>query len=153
MDAPGTRRLLTFATLVWNVGAADLFFGDPAANPAYELSPCHGHYHLHGFALYQLLDPTGAVVLTGHKQGFCVQDGEKLPGTQTDPKYRDCANQGLAVGWGDLYAADLPCQWIDITDLPAGTYQLRVTANPDRLIGEVRLDNNVASMDVVIAPP
>lgn len=58
------------------------------------------------------------------------------------------------MGWGDLYAAaDLPCQWIDITDLPAGTYQLRVTANPERLIREARLDNNVVSTGVVIGPP
>lgn len=32
----------------------------------------------------------------------------------------DCAHQGLSEGWSDLYAKDLDCQWIDITDVPAG---------------------------------
>jgi hypothetical protein len=153
VDAPGARRLLSFSTMVWNVGAGELFFGDPAGNPAYELSPCHGHYHLHGFAVYELLDAAGGVVLSGHKQGFCVQDGEPLPGTTAAAKYRDCAHQGLTPGWGDLYAAGLPCQWIDITDVPPGTYQLRVTANPENLLEEARLDNNAASMPVFIGPP
>jgi hypothetical protein len=153
VDAPGDRRLLSFSTMIWNEGPGELFFGDPAGNPAYDFSPCHGHYHLHGFAVYQLLDATGGVVLNGRKQGFCVQDSESLPGATAAAKYADCAHQGLTPGWGDLYAAGLPCQWIDITDLPPGTYQLRVTANPDRLFEEARLDNNAASMEVVIGPP
>lgn len=153
VTAPGDRRLLYFNTLVWNVGTADLYFGDPVGNPAYELSPCHGHYHLRGFAAYELLDPTGSVVVSGHKQGFCVQDSESLPGTTTSPKYLGCENQGMQVGWGDLYAADLPCQWIDITDVPPGTYRLGVTANPEGLIPEVSRANNAATVEVVISPP
>jgi hypothetical protein len=153
VDAPGERRLLSFSTLVWNVGAGEMYFGDPAGNPNYEFSTCHGHYHLHGFAIYQLLDATGSVVLTGHKQGFCVQDSDALPGTTAAAKYLDCANQGLTPGWGDMYAAGLPCQWIDITNLPPATYQLRVTANPEHLFEEARLDNNAATAQVVIGPP
>jgi hypothetical protein len=153
VGGPGERRLLAFSTLIWNVGPADLFFGDPAGNPNYELSPCHGHYHLQGFAAYELLDGAGRVVLAGHKQGFCVQDSEALPGTIAQKQYGDCAHQGLTPGWGDLYAAGLPCQWIDITGVAPGAYQLRVTANPDRLFQEARLDNNAATVAVVIGPP
>jgi hypothetical protein len=154
VDGPGDRRLLSFSTMIWNVGAGELFFGDPSHNPAYEFSPCHGHYHLHGFATYELLDAAGVVVLTGHKQGFCIQDSEALPGTTAPAKYGDCAGQGLTPGWGDLYAAGLPCQWIDVTGVPAGTYQLRVTANPGGLlVEESALDNNSATVPVAIGPP
>jgi hypothetical protein len=152
VDAPGTRRLLSFAALFWNVGTADLVLGDPAGNPAYELSPCHGHYHLGGFATYELLDAAGAVVVAGHKQGFCVRDDERLPGTQTAARY-DCLTQGLSVGWGDLYGEDIPCQFIDVTDVPPGAYRLRVTVNDAGLFEEASLENNVATTHVVIAPP
>ena len=44
---------------------------------------------------------------------------------------------------GDLYGRHLDCQWIDISDVPAGTYILRQTVNPDRLTAETDYKNNV----------
>jgi hypothetical protein len=152
IGAPGTRRLLTFDAVFPNVGEADLVFGDPAGNPAFELSPCHGHYHLHGFSEYELLDQAGRVVVAGHKQSYCVRDDEALPGTTT-PGDHDCQNQGLSRGWADVYDASLPCQWIDVTDVPPGAYVLRVRLNPDHVFAESRYDDDVASVPVEIAPP
>ena len=38
-----------------------------------------------------------------------------------------CVEQGLSPGCHDTYAANIDCQWIDITDVPTGNYVLRVT--------------------------
>lgn len=45
------------------------------------------------------------------------------------PKY-DCNNQGISVGWQDVYVANLDCQWIDITGITLGSYWLYVEINP-----------------------
>lgn len=36
-------------------------------------------------------------------------------------------SQGLSPGCHDIYAANIDCQWIDITDVPPGNYVLKVT--------------------------
>ena len=36
---------------------------------------------------------------------------------------------GLSVGWADNYPWFFAFQWIDITGLPGGTYQVRVTVD------------------------
>src|SRR5262245_41075336 len=55
----GKRTLMRFDLQVPNIGNADLYFGNPVNNPAFEYSPCHGHYHLSGFASYDLLNQDG----------------------------------------------------------------------------------------------
>lgn len=135
---PGPRRVLKFNVGVENVGDGDLWVGDPTARPdLFVWSPCHQHYHYRDFAEYQLLSPSG-VVATGRKQAFCLMDvqpyGAPVP---ANPLY-DCGNQGISVGWEDVYDESLDCQWIDVTTVPPGNYQLSVTINvghhlPDRL--------------------
>ena len=49
---------------------------------------------------------------------------------------------------GDLYGSYLDCQWIDVTDVPAGKYILRQTVNPDRLGVESDYRNNVAECTI-----
>ena len=34
---------------------------------------------------------------------------------------------GISVGWGDEYEYYLAWQWVDITNVPAGTYTVRAT--------------------------
>ena len=70
---PGKRKLLHFAVATPNVGDADLVLGNPADHPElFVYSPCHGHYHFQGYALYELLDSSGVVVLRGRKQAGIV---------------------------------------------------------------------------------
>ena len=79
IGAAGTRRLLRFDTSVVNVGNGDLVIGAPNGKGSpyaslFQFSPCHGHYHLEGFADYRLLNLDGSVAALGHKQAFCIED-------------------------------------------------------------------------------
>jgi hypothetical protein len=66
----------------------------------------------------------------------------------------DCNRQGIHVGWIDIYSRSLQCQYIDITDVPAGTYQLRVRVNNERRVRETNYDDNQVTVNVTIpAPP
>jgi hypothetical protein len=55
-----------------------------------------------------------------------------------------------------VYEADLPCQWIDVTDVPPGDYVLRATLNQPRpesalpVLVERDYDNNVVEVPVTI---
>jgi hypothetical protein len=145
VGAPGGRTLLRFDTVSANRGTADLVVGVPPppgeSNDVFEWSPCHMHHHVRNYASYELLDATGTVVLTARKQSFCLEDDENIqPGVP--PTGYSCTDQGITRGWADVYSRYLPCQWIDITDVAAGTYTLRVVANPLRTLRESNYDNN-----------
>jgi hypothetical protein len=153
VGAPGDRRLLVFTAAIANLGEEDLRMGDPAGNALYSYSPCHGHFHLDGLAAYELLSQGGTVAagtLATRKQGFCLEDSERVAGSR--PAAFDCQNQGITAGWADVYESELDCQWIDVTGVAAGTYVLRLTANPNGALEEARLDNNAVELPVVIGP-
>ena len=118
-------------------------------------SACHGHYHFGGFARYELLDESNNVVVTGRKQAYCMEDTIQVAqGPEVGcSKMFDCYNQGIQAGWSDLYGNTLDCQWLDITDLPAGPYRLRVSLNPGQQVQEVTFDNNTAVVPVTIPAP
>ncbi len=145
VGAAGGRTLLRFDTVSANRGTADLVVGVPPppgeSNDVFEWSPCHMHHHVKNYASYELLDATGTVVLTARKQSFCLEDDENIkPGVP--PHGYSCTDQGITRGWADVYSRYLPCQWIDITDVPAGTYTLRVVVNPLHTLPESNYDNN-----------
>jgi hypothetical protein len=145
----GRRRVLRFDVNVLNQGAADLVLGRPDASTAFEYAACHAHHHFSDFARYTLLDDAGAAVVVGRKQAFCARDSKEIiPGTQ-QPKY-DCEFQGISRGWEDDYSASLPCQWLDVTDVPSGMYRLEVVVNPANKLTELRYDNNRVSIPVKI---
>lgn len=149
----GERRLLRFSVSTMNVGTADLVLGDPAAHPGqFEFSSCHGHHHLVDYASYELLAPDGSAAAIGHKQAFCLRDSIQNapdPDVPSSARY-DCNNQGLQQGWADLYDASVACQWIDVTGVAEGDYELVVRANPAGLLDELALDNNEERVPVRI---
>lgn len=157
ITTPGTRRLLRFDMATVNVGNADLRLGQPATAACFQFSECHGHYHFQGFARYTLYRPDGfTVAAVGHKQSFCIEDVEQsnifTPADITKEQQYDCNNQGLHVGWQDVYPNDVPCQWVDITDVPPGDYVLSAVVNAARAIPELDYANNEVRVPVTIPP-
>lgn len=146
----GTRDVLRFDVGVVNLGDAHLYVGDPADNPDdFDYSDCHGHYHHIGFADYELRN-AGGVVATGRKQAFCLMDISDY-GNDGDPSMQfDCANQGISIGWQDVYDKTLDCQFVDITGLPSGGYTLSVTVNSEGRIEEYGPAPNTVSVPVTI---
>jgi hypothetical protein len=147
----GNRRLLRFSTQTPNIGEADMIMGDPTGQPGFNYSSCHGHYHFEGYAQYQLIDSTGMVAATGHKQAFCLLDLAPMPGTSSQPRYH-CGFQGIQAGWSDVYGSGLDCQWVDITGVAEGNYSLRITINQDRTLPESDYTNNSIDVPVTITP-
>jgi hypothetical protein len=151
----GMRRVVRFGTRSGNIGNADLLLGRPEmANPLWELDECHGHYHFEGYARYDLIEAGSTQVLPiGYKNGFCLRDnGNWDPGAAPGgcAEYT-CEDQGLGQGCADVYTPDLPCQWLDITDVAPGTYELRVSINAEQNLAELSFDNNSASVRIEIS--
>jgi len=151
LNGLGERRLLRFGTRTPNFGTADLNIGPPAGNPNLVWSPCHGHYHFEDYAEYRLVDMEGNVVATGHKQAFCLMDINRLdPNAPRTSGHYGCSNQGISMGWADTYSAGTECQWIDITGVPAGQYQVEIHVNPARVFGELDYSNNISRATIEI---
>jgi len=60
-------------------------------------------------------------------------------------------SQGISPGWADVYAGDYPCQWLDITDVPDGTYTLRIGVDVGDLIDEDDVHPNSVDVKVKIS--
>lgn len=152
VTAWGWRRLLRFETAALNAGDADLAMGAPDPNgPQWDYDACHMHYHYLDFANYELVDAAGTVVAIGHKQSFCLRDDlEVISGSPSVG--HDCNNQGLSAGWADIYGNMLDCQYVDVTGVAPGAYQLRIELNAQHTIVESNYDNNVALFQVVLEP-
>lgn len=126
----------------------------------------HGHFHIDGFALYELrrlvgdqpdMTPAGLVATSG-KVSFCLQDTEGDPeASPSDPAdsawysapwYNALAclpvYQGISPGWADVYDYDLPGQQIDLETVPAGRYGLVITLNPEGRLRETTRADDVA---------
>jgi hypothetical protein len=146
---PGKRKVLRFDVQIPNQGARDLVLGNPDAGGPFIWGQCHKHYHFTGFARYQLVSETDdKVVLTGRKQAFCARDSVRVAQNVPFAPGYDCTMQGISVGWADIYDHTIPCQYLDVTDVPSGDYRLEVEVNPERTITEARYDNNVARIKI-----
>ena len=152
----GGRQLMLFTAASPNIGSRDLVMGIPANHPElFHYSACHDHYHFDEFARYELR-AGDVLAATGHKQAFCMLDTISWAWGNDLPKF-DCANQGISRGFSDFYDAGLPCQWIDITGVPAGDYTLRISLNQPRpdtalpILNERDYSNNVS--EVVVSIP
>jgi hypothetical protein len=44
----------------------------------------------------------------------------------------------------------LDCQWVDVTNVPAGNYFLEITVNPDQILLESNYGNNTSTIPVTL---
>ena len=140
----GSRQLLEFDTVVENIGAADLALGivpgSGSSGGYYQWDSCSNRHLVPGYVAYTLSSGS-AVVASGHKQAFCIEDVEQIEPVASHGY--DCTMMGITVGWADVYAHATSCQWVDVTDIASGAYTLTVTVDPDGVLPDSNPDNNV----------
>jgi hypothetical protein len=128
----------------------------------YVRSPDHEHWHLLRFERYVLRGLGGRRArVEDRKSGFCLGDrypveGPVLPARAPAPVHTSrCGlerpgllgiREGISVGYGDDYAANLEGQWLPLNGLPAGRYRLVHRVNVDRRLREKSYANNAASL-------
>src|SRR5688572_27454261 len=128
----------------------------------YVRSPDHEHWHLLGFDRYELRRPgRRAAVVRDRKTGFCLGDryavlGPRLRASPPAPRYTSrCGleatallelTEGISVGYGDDYKANLEGQSLRLTGLAGGRYVLVHRVNAKRALRESDYSNNASSL-------
>ena len=151
--APGLRKLLIFSIQTANISQTELFLGDPTSSHFFAYDACHNHYHLLEFSDYVLTAPGGGTnLVTSRKQDWCLVDVEQYLFEPWVPQtgFHDCDSQGILPGWSDIYGAGLDCQWLDVTEIPPGDYDLTAIVNAARRIHESNYTNNSSTIPVTI---
>lgn len=148
----GDRKVIRFGTEIANVGTEDLVLGSPQSGADYwHYDECHSHFHFEAYAAYDIVEvSSGEMLDIGSKNGFCVLDSRVYDSAIAPNGCHGygCGNQGITAGCADVYTSGLQCQWIDVTGLPDGDYDLIVTTNPEQEIPEISYDNNSAQVRV-----
>jgi Lysyl oxidase len=129
----------------------------------YVVSPDHRHWHLLGFDRYELRRAGRRVAaVRDRKTGFCLGDRYAVTGRHhletapPEPVHTSrCGlgepgligiQEGISVGYGDNYQANLEGQFLPLTGLRSGRYVLVHRVNADRRLRELDYRNNAASL-------
>jgi hypothetical protein len=137
-----------------------------AGTMSFQRGPDDNDWHFKQFAQYRLLNATKTGVLRSHKEGFCIAPTDLvnafLPGVLWQPNFNSffsggCGQQtalsvqeAMPVGWGDTYFQDRPGEDFDITNVPNGTYYIEIIANPEKVLHETKLSNDVSLRKVIL---
>lgn len=126
--------------------------------------PRHKHWHVVNIARYDLCQvdtatgEPGKVLASSDKISFCLVDSHRLDskqyqGPNYSRRYSSCDTRvsGITPGWADLYDYSIYGQWVDITGIKDGTYFLRTTINPRRILMETKHKNNIALVMIKIS--
>jgi hypothetical protein len=136
----------------------------------YVYSEDHDHWHYLGFDHYELRRAGNyKLIAPDQKTGFCLGDRyntdttSQLPGEPPQAFYTGyCGRthtellslvEGISVGYGDVYFANLEGQFVDVTGVPAGQYYLVHRANADRKLAESDYSNDAASLLIELSWP
>lgn len=136
----------------------------------YTYSETHDHWHYLRFDRYELRAARNyKLVAPDHKTGFCLGDrfnthpDTTIPNEAPQPVLNsNCGKtqtqllslvEGISVGWGDDYVANLEGQFVDLTGVVAGEYYLVHRANADRKLRESNYSNDAASLLVDLSWP
>jgi hypothetical protein len=136
----------------------------------YSSADGHNHWHLQEIAKYTLMNAakTG-VVAPAQKVGFCLDDTEgqhvETNIGPSSPVYSDNAGrkfcrewepntkelwEGISPGWRDKYNRGLALQWVDVSNVQPGSYQLRDEVNPLGFVKEEPGENTPAFTPVTV---
>lgn len=131
---------------------------DIAAGVLYENGDFHNHWHLKAIARYSLgLPGGGAEVAPAMKVGFCLLDSERISGTVPLTHHAECeknrpgaesVGMGISSGWRDVYHRNLLFQWVDVSDVQPGRYEVRSQIDPEGYIAETDEANPVSAVPV-----
>jgi hypothetical protein len=119
----GIRTVVKFGIKIDNQGDEDYHIGTSDESPFLEFDPCHGHIHYVDYGEYLLYDSVGNEIPVGHKNGFAVMDLCGIGGGYNG------YNMGISSGCYDIYGLGTGGQWMDITDVPNGTYTFVARVN------------------------
>lgn len=125
-----------------------------------EFHPNHAHFHVRDFYLARLWAADAAGRRTGRdpaargdKNGFCPQDSAPIDDEPSGQRHYACLVDGpdgarvqvvgISAGWKDVYPADLPDQFVEITGVPDGRYVLELELDPNDVFVEADETNNV----------
>ena len=121
------------------------------AKMIFDVGDGHQHWHVDKLEQYELfsLPDLRKQPQEGAKAGYCFYDGHAndltLPGAPFSSVYTNCGvpldltvTTGLSIGWGDIYPYNIANQWIDITDVPAGSYRDSSNRRPLWLVPRTR---------------
>lgn len=139
--------------------------------------PSHGHVHLDDWAFYSLrrfdanLSPGDwPLVGTGNKQsyclinignctssnGYCVDDQgstlhmDDIPNSTLGAVTGCGTDQGIYVGYLDIYNSSTIGQWIDLPTMCNGDYYIVSITDPLNLIHESNDSNNIAVVPITL---
>jgi hypothetical protein len=128
----GRRALIQLDVKVKNVGAAPVELGEPWRNDAFHASLCQSAYVLDDFIEARVLDQNGKAVSKGRLATRCVA---------AESGGYTCSLQGLMPGESSAQPNG-GCNFVDVTGLVQGDYQLELTVNPRHVVAEANFDNN-----------
>jgi hypothetical protein len=136
----------------------------------YFTSAEHNHWHFLGYERYELRrSRDDALLVRDHKAGFCFRDNparrvaRHLPGEPAGAVFVESCRKnqpralsvttGSSVGSLDWYPAFFHGQYVDVTGVPPGRYDLVHRVNVDWALREVSYANNAASIAIRLAWP
>lgn len=130
----------------------------------YHEAPEHDHWHFLDFASYELVTPKGKLVTTSGKQSWCLVPTDPVDLSVKGAVWRPeatgldsaCGDRSalwlrevLPAGWGDTYS-QYQTQAFDLTGVRNGTYQIKITVNPNGNLHERTASNNVSYRTIVL---
>lgn len=141
----GWRKLVTFNSVdanngktAFHLGAVNFHVDNTGGNPTFQrdglfyLDPAHGHYHTPFYSNFTATGKYHTITTNDTKRGFCLISNKRVVNDIWAPwntPYSACDYQGITSGSADIYGEGIPCQWIDITEMPAGKIDLAVKIN------------------------
>jgi hypothetical protein len=163
VSGSGLRRVLRFTVATLNQGRDDFWYfrpdpdesieSDEVYAPIQNWNSCRNAWVLSGHYSYRLLRAPNLTEAEVTKDLHCLVDSKRVltnNDTKCHAEYTNCGFAGLSPGWANVDAWTQECQWVDVTDVAAGTYYLHLAVNPTHFIDETTYTNNDLCLRVSI---